>query len=134
MFEAIDYLQNGNTRQQQAHQAIQRLQLLEALREYQPALCGTIPIGIDIASSDIDIIMEVHDHPLFAAKIKALYSDQIFFTIKGTPIRGKYVTKANFRYQGFDVELFGQQQPVQQQHAYRHMVIEKHLLDQHPTL
>lgn len=100
---------------------------------YSPILCGTIPLGIDTASSDLDIIMEVHDLPTFAAKISFLYGHHSHFKIKRKIIRNKSVIKANFIYQDFEFELFGQAQPVTKQYAYLHMIIEKYLLDENPS-
>ncbi len=73
MFETIDYLQSGNERQQLAFTAIKNLRILENLIEYDPILCGTLPLGIDVEGSDLDIIMEVHQFVPFAEKVVALY-------------------------------------------------------------
>ncbi|WP_054751959.1 DUF4269 domain-containing protein [Piscibacillus salipiscarius] len=104
------------------------------LSEYKPELCGTIPLGIDVSTSDLDIIMEVKDLTSFEDKIKLLYSDQPYFKINRKIIRGKHVVKANFVYKGFEFELFGQDVPVHEQYAYLHMVIEKKILLKNPEL
>lgn len=55
------------------------------------------------------------------------------FTIKRTTIRGKEVVKANFVYNNFEFEFFGQAQPVHKQNAYLHMIIEHKLLQKFPN-
>lgn len=105
---------------------------MEDLQSYSPILCGTIPLGIDIASSDLDIIMEVYHFYDFEKKINDFYNSYPRFGLKKKNIRGKPIIKANFLYEDFEFELFGQAQIVTQQYAYLHMVIEKYLLDEKP--
>ena len=40
----------------------------------------------------------------------------------------------NFKFEGFDFELFAQPKPVRNQNAYRHMIVEHMLLMQHPHI
>jgi|SRR5690625_1407844 len=134
MFRTIDYLQFGNDKQKRAYKAIQSLHLMNNLKEFTPILCGTIPLGIDVNSSDLDIIMKIDNFPRFEEKIRKLYGKYDNFQIKHTNIRGRRVVKANFFYQGFEFELFGQPQPVLEQYAYSHMIIEQSLLEKIPNL
>ncbi|MCZ0703850.1 hypothetical protein J2T56_002071 [Natronobacillus azotifigens] len=134
MFETIDYLQNGNKVQKKAYEAINNLGIIEDLSAYNPILCGTVPIGIDIPGSDLDIIMEVFDPTPFEKQIKSLYQDTENFTYKNTIIRDNPVSKANFYYDGFEFELFGQPHLVTKQYAYLHMIIENFIITQQPTI
>ncbi|MFB5089476.1 DUF4269 domain-containing protein [Psychrobacillus sp. PGGUH221] len=133
MFETIDYLQFGNTKQKRAYLVIKNLEIMDNLSEYSPILCGTLPLEIDIESSDLDIIMNVVDFPSFKKKVFALYGDQKDFSLKELSIRNIPVIKANFRFKEFDFELFGQPQPVKEQHAYLHMIIENSILKYYPS-
>jgi len=81
MFLSIDYLRNGNPRQQKTYRTLSRLNIMEDLREFNPTLCGTIPIGIDIEDSDLDIIIEVWDFINFEKLIRNLYGLQNNFKI-----------------------------------------------------
>ena len=128
MFHAICYLKQGNPRQQQAYKAIKQLNMMQDLIDYTPILCGTIPIGIDVKDSDLDIILEVNDFSDFKTRIIRLYGEHEEFTIKQIRIRDTPVIKTNFHYGGFEFELFGQPKPVHEQYAYLHMAIEHHLL------
>ncbi|KGX91092.1 alpha/beta hydrolase [Pontibacillus halophilus JSM 076056 = DSM 19796] len=127
-------MKDGTMKQRAAYQAIEALQVLEDLRTYTPVLCGTIPIGIDVDDSDLDIVMEVNDLSTFKEKVTNLYGGLPDFTIKHKVIDEHDVVKANFMFKGFEFELFGQDQPVQCQRAYVHMMIEHELLKDNPLL
>lgn len=134
MFQTIEYLKEGNERQRKAYSAIHSLGIMNELEDYTPVLCGTLPIGIDIEGSDLDIILEVNDFSQFKRKVEVLYRDMQEFRIKRLEIRGLPVLKTNFMYAGFEFELFAQPQPVQEQYAYIHMLIEYLLMKKSPQL
>ncbi|TYS67949.1 DUF4269 domain-containing protein [Sutcliffiella horikoshii] len=127
-------MKKGKIQQQEAYSAIQELNILNDLHIYNPVLCGTLPIGIDVKDSDLDIIMEVRKLDIFANELHTLYADKENFTLKRTTIRGRDVVKANFMFRNFEFELFGQAQPVHNQFAYLHMKIEYELLQRDPSL
>ncbi|MFB9328359.1 DUF4269 domain-containing protein [Paenibacillus aurantiacus] len=134
MFTTIEYLRAGTARQIDTYGAITRLGILERLSDYRPVLCGTIPIGIDIEDSDLDIIMEVHDAERFLAIVCREYGHLSDFKTAQLKVRDVPTVTANFRYDGFEFELFGQPVQVKAQHAYRHMMIEHLLLAARPGL
>lgn len=134
MFHTIEYLKFGNMKQKKAYKAIRTLGIMEELIDYTPVLCGTIPIEIDIESSDLDIILEVNDFKQFGKKVESLYKDNLDFRLKQTNITNSQVIKANFMFDGFEFELFGQPQPVFTQYAYLHMIIEYQLMQEYPLL
>ncbi|ARI79217.1 alpha/beta hydrolase [Halobacillus mangrovi] len=127
-------MQYGSRKQKDAYTAIHELGVFEDLAHYNPALCRTLPIGIDVADSDLDIIMEANDLRAFEEEVQSHYSNERDFSIKRTTIRGKDSVKANFFYGGFEFELFGQAEPVDKQYAYIHMKIEYELLQRQPAL
>lgn len=134
MFNTIDYLQLGNEKQINAYNAINKLGIMDDLREYNPTLCGTFPIGIDIVGSDLDIIMDVSDFLLYEKRIVTLYGGKEKFILKKPIIRGVPLVKAKFVFGGFEFELFAQPQPVKEQYAFQHMIIENALLEQFPYI
>ncbi|SDZ84117.1 protein of unknown function [Thalassobacillus cyri] len=91
MFNLFDYMKKGNTKQKDAYKAINELGIFNSLKIYNPVLCGTIPIGIDLDNSDLDIIMNVRDLDLFEQKLKNLYRSTSSFNLKRTIIRGREV-------------------------------------------
>ena len=134
MFETIDYLQFGSKIQKQAYEAITSLSIMENLSEFNPILCGTLPIGIDIEGSDLDIIMEVYNFNKFEQKIKSLFYNKEKFILRNTMINNTPTVIANFFFDGFEFELFGQSLPITQQYAFLHMVIENYLITNNPTI
>jgi Domain of unknown function (DUF4269) len=134
LIDLYDRMKMGTEKQQDAFTAILELDILNELSTYNPVLCGTLPIGIDISGSDLDIIMEVQEIEPFEELIQTLYNKEDGFTIKRKTINGNEVVKANFIFRGFEFELFGQAQPVHRQHAYLHMMIEHELLQRDPDL
>ncbi|MFK4474152.1 hypothetical protein ABH897_003902 [Paenibacillus sp. RC73] len=99
------------------------------MAQYNPVLCGTIPISIDVDGSDLDIIMEIHKFEAFKHQIHSLYCKHDKFVLKEKRIRNTLTIKANFEF-----ELFGQPRAVEQQNAYLHMMVEHHLLTSYPRI
>jgi len=133
-FRTISYLKSGNEIQRRAHEAIAELNLFHDLAVYTPVLCGTVPIAIDVAGSDLDIVMEVHDFARYKDEIKQRYGNLEGFRMKEKTVKGVPTVVANFRFRSFDFELFAQPVPVERQDAYRHMLIEDHVLNTHPHM
>ncbi|MDX8046861.1 GNAT family N-acetyltransferase [Gracilibacillus sp. S3-1-1] len=132
--ENMSYLRKGTITQQKAYVAIKKLGVMDDFKAHNPTLCGTIPIDIATADSDLDIVMEVNNLERFEQRLLSLYRHLDSFTLKSTKIRGNHVVKANFFYQGFEFELFAQSQPVTKQYAYLHMLIEYNILQEMPEL
>ncbi|MED0704769.1 DUF4269 domain-containing protein [Aneurinibacillus aneurinilyticus] len=134
MFKMINYLNSGSQNQRRAFNVINKLGILNDLAKYNPVLCGTIPISIDVEGSDLDIVMEVHDFKIFKYEINSLYNKHDKFVLSEKMIRSTPTITANFEFGGFEFELFGQPRAVEQQNAYRHMIIEHHLLRMYPHI
>ena len=125
-----DYLARGNDRQRAAHGVLAEAGIFETLAAFHPMLSGTIPLAIDVAGSDLDVLCEVHDFDAFAEALCAAYGHRPDFKISDFK-RGRdgpYRT-ASFSHGGFTVEVFGQAITVTRQGAYRHMIIQARLLD-----
>lgn len=134
IFKTISYLESGNKIQRQAFHVLNQLNLFHDFSSYTPLLCGTIPIAIDIESSDLDIIMEVHDFECFKHEVRSHYGKLDEFALNKLTMNGTTTVLCNFKFEGMDFELFAQPIPVDQQNAYRHMIIEHHLLLTHPQI
>jgi len=134
MFQHIDYLKRGNHKQQMAYKTIHELNLLSMLSDYNPTLCGTVPIELDLHNSDLDVIMEIHNFDQVAKMLDHHYQSLEGYERKMKRIRGRDVLKVNFSFKGFAFELFGQDLPIQKQNAYLHMVIEYNLLQKYDGL
>jgi hypothetical protein len=125
-----DYLRHGNVRQRAAYATLMDLALFERLAAYGPVLAGTIPIAIDVADSDLDILCQVSDFTCFANDVEAEFAGRTSFRMSKVMVRqGALSLKSSFIHGGFEVEIFGQDRPVTKQWGFRPMVVEARLLD-----
>jgi len=120
---------NGTPRQQAAFHAMQLAGIRRIMADYDPLLVGTIPLAIDIDSSDLDIIHRAADKFQFAHVVHENFSRCAGFSYRVEEVRGKLSFIANFQAHGFQFELFAQNVPVLEQAAYRHMLVEYRLLE-----
>ena len=125
----ISYLLRGNHRQQKAYHALQSLAVFDILEEYSPVLVGTIPLDIDVPDSDLDIICQAQDLATFEQLAVSAFGLEEGFRVENVSIKSVSSVIASFNYGGFPIEVFGQPQPVTEQDAYRHMIIEARLLN-----
>lgn len=122
------YLSRGNSRQRKAYHALQELRVMQALTHFNPVLVGTIPIGIDIPGSDLDIICDADDLKVFSNVVTNEYGDQKGFLLKTKFINGLPSAIASFHHIDFPIQIFAQPCLVEQQNAFRHMLVEARLL------
>ncbi|PWB19445.1 DUF4269 domain-containing protein [Flavobacterium sp. HTF] len=127
-FSTIEYLKTGNPRQILAFEVLTQNKVLENIAEFTPVLAGTIPINIDIENSDLDIICYWENKIDFKEKLKAVFGKENGFSLRETKIHEQESVIANFRIEEFEIEIFGQNIPVYNQNAYRHMLIEYKIL------
>lgn len=130
-FDNIEYLLHGNDRQRQVYSILTNNQILSKIKQFDPILVGTIPIGIDTENSDLDIICCFADKNEFLQTITDNFRNEKNFTIREQPNFDTIAIITNFFLDGFEIEIFGQNIPTKQQFAYRHMLIEYKLLNQY---
>lgn len=129
LWQDISYLVSGNERQREAHRVLQDLGVLSVLRDYNPVLVGTVPLGVDVEESDLDIVCEVHDFVAFQCQMKSAFGRQGGFRTKIKVVKGVPSVVVSFFQAKARIEIFGQPRPVTEQQAYRHMVVEARLLN-----
>lgn len=122
-------LSQGTARQQEAYRVLQNLDIFNVLESYTPVLTGTIPLGIDVPGSDLDIICEAHELSDFQHAVMNAFGGAEAFTIKQKQIGDLPSVVANFYCGYFAVEIFGQARAVTRQNAYRHLLVESRLLE-----
>ncbi|UEQ76241.1 DUF4269 domain-containing protein [Chryseobacterium arthrosphaerae] len=131
-FTKIDYLKHGNEKQKRAYEVLTTYSVFEKLNRYSPLLAGTIPIEIDIDGSDLDIICEVdptfENDFLNEVKESGIIPAGAELKIENSIINGEKCIILNFMLDEFPVEIFGQNKPVKEQNAYRHMIAEYRIL------
>lgn len=126
-FTTIDYLKEGNDRQKKAYEVLLKYKIFEKLSNYSPLLAGTVPIGIDIEGSDLDIICEVKDFAEFEKFLIQTF-ENFDLNIKKSNINDEEFLVCNFESKEFLIEIFGQNKPTIEQNAYRHMIAEYKIL------
>ncbi|HCA06675.1 MULTISPECIES: DUF4269 domain-containing protein [unclassified Chryseobacterium] len=133
-FTNIEYLKSGNERQKRAYDVLKKYQVFEKLKDYSPVLAGTIPIEIDIESSDLDIICEVdlecEEDFLDEIAMRRLMPGDTDVKVENIVVRGEKSIVLNFMLEEFPIEIFGQNKPSIEQNAYRHMVAEYRILQE----
>lgn len=127
-WQTIAYLATGSPRQQAAHAALTRTGVMEHLAPWHPVLAGTIPLGIDLPESDLDVLCQVWEFEPFLARLEEAFGHLPGFTVSRTEAGGLPVVMANFPAGPFEVEVFAQPRPVLEQNGYRHMLVEARLL------
>lgn len=127
-FDKIDYLKYGNEKQQKAFQILSDYAIFEILATFNPILVGTIPIEIDIETSDLDIICEWSEKQHFTDFLTTHFCHFTAFKCWSREIHGQDSVIANFRIEDFEVEIFGQNLHTKEQFAYKHLIIEHQIL------
>lgn len=125
-FSTIAYLKNGTIKQVQAYHLLTKHNILSQLHNYDPLLVGTIPINIDIETSDLDIICCYTDKQAFILTLNNLFSQYPNFTLREDLTKDSVV--ATFFLDNFEIEIFAQNTPTTEQQAYRHMIIENEII------
>lgn len=124
----INYLKDGSAIQLKAYNCLTKLGILDSLAEYNPTLTGTIPIGISVKESDLDIACRFFDADRFERVVESIFGKQKDFKIEQKEKAGYWVVIANFKFEGFEIEIYGSAYPVTAQNSYRHMLLEDRIL------
>lgn len=129
-FTTLCYMETGNPRQQKAFRVLTDHTILDCISDFDPLLVGTIPIAIDLPSSDLDIICCWTDKIGFRNVLIAAFSHHEKFRVTETIIADIPTVLCHFILDGFEIEIFGQPIPTRKQSGYRHMLIEHRLLQE----
>ncbi|WP_431244261.1 DUF4269 domain-containing protein [Flavobacterium sp. P21] len=127
-FKNIEYLKSGNKIQTEAYETLTKNKVLESLAEFDPILVGTIPINIAIENSDLDIVCYWQNKSHFIERITSLFKNKTNFKLSETFINQEESVIGSFILDDFEIEIFGQNIPTQNQNGYRHMIIEHQIL------
>lgn len=108
-------------------EALRLSRTLAILAEFDPRIVGTLPIGIAMPESDIDVICHIGDTERFVATIWSAFAAYPQFVMRQWVGDGRPVI-ASFVAHDWPIEIFGQAVPVDEQAAWRHFSVEKRLL------
>lgn len=126
----IDDLNRGTAVQKEVYNLLTELEIMNLLMDYNPLLVGTVPLGIQVEGSDLDIICEVHDPVKFKALVVRYFGAMEGFVSESRVVQGIPRTKVNFMAKGWPIELFGQPKRTELQNGYLHMIVEAEILAQ----
>ncbi|TGM13486.1 DUF4269 domain-containing protein [Leptospira selangorensis] len=101
--------------------------VLEILSEFSPEFVGSIPIGVDLPHSDIDIICELRHSIL---KVLESFSSYPSFQISEKVLGNIPSIICRFRLGSEKVEIVAQSLSPKKQIAYQHMAIEEKILNE----
>lgn len=107
--------------------AIDRLRILDVLRHCDPRVAGTLPLGIGVPGSDIDILCHATDAGAFARLVWSAFGEQAGFSIRQWTGEERPMI-ASFDAHGWAFEIFGHPLPVRLQRGWRHFEVERRLL------
>lgn len=106
---------------------MRRSQVIDRLAAFDPRVVGTLPLGVAVADSDIDIVCHAVDPIGFARTLWWHFSGADGFALWQWTGKGRPVV-ARFEVFGWPFEIFGSAEPVEEQAAWRHFVVERRLL------
>lgn len=109
-------------------QAIDDLRILDLLAPFDPRVVGTLPIGIAVETSDIDIVCHAVDTAHFSAIIWEHFGNFCSFSLYQWTSTDRAII-ARFVHAKWPFEIFGSPRPVDEQPGWRHFMFEKRLLD-----
>ncbi|CAH1055311.1 DUF4269 domain-containing protein [Paenibacillus pseudetheri] len=126
----VNYLIHGTAVQKEVYNLLTELEIMNLLTDYNPLLVGTIPLGIQVEDSDLDIICEVYDPVKFKSLVVRFFGAMEGFVSESRVVQGIPRTKINFMAKGWPIELFGQPRRTELQNGYLHMIVEAEILAQ----
>ena len=91
-----------------------------------PILVGTIPLGIAIENSDLDIVCQVYDFEMFEQILFDKFSIYEDFSIR---YKEKDILICNFMVDYMEIEIYASSVESYNTNGYRHMLIEYKLLN-----
>ncbi|MDY6938248.1 MAG: DUF4269 domain-containing protein [Cyanobacteriota bacterium] len=116
----ISYLKTGNPRQRRVYDLLQEHRILEELQDFDRAVVSTICVGFDIPTSDIDIICCAPNLCELETVLRECYGQHECFSLRYRPPKGDSLV-CSFWLEEFEIEIFGSLEPIECQHAYRHL-------------
>lgn len=124
-FVTLDYLRGGSSSQRRAYAVLHDCGIFDLLRPYEPLLAGTVPLGIDVEGSDLDIVCRISSVEGFAAFAEQAFGERAGFEMHR---RGGDTVVVRFYADGMPVEIFASPTPSARSAAWRHMLVEERIM------
>lgn len=123
----LSYLKSGTPRQRAAFTLLADEQVLNLLAPYDPVLVSTVCLDLDTPTSDLDIICHVTEAGEFERCLRSHFGNKRDFVFRIRDDAHRSMVCA-YTTDQFEIEIFGSLIPVEQQPAYRHLVVTERLL------
>ena len=117
-----------NLEKSAAYAALQSSGILRDFKTYRPLVAGTIPLAVNLPSSDLDILMTAQNLNEAQELLTKAFSKENDFSATRTNIADIDSLIVNFCHGGIAFEVFVQNGESVQQTAYRHFQVEELLL------
>lgn len=108
--------------------ALKKSDILKILKPFSPLVAGTFPLNMNMAGSDVDILISADDFDLVKKILTEKFDGSPNFKCGEMTIKDDPTLLISFSYQGIDFEIFGQRTPSIKQRGYLHFLIEERLL------
>lgn len=109
--------------------AIQRSGLLADFHEFEPLIAGTFPIALDVAGSDVDVMMSGIHWERIGRMLNERLASRADFQLRSMIRDGRETVIARFREGDVPFEIFVQKDISSvRQTAYRHFQVEERFL------
>ena len=108
--------------------ALKKSNVLIDLKHLSPVVAGTFPLNINVAGSDIDVLICGNNLREMKSLLIQKYGSWMNFQCREMSVQGEETILSSFSFQGIDFEIFGQKKPSIQQTGYLHFLIEERLL------
>ncbi len=108
--------------------AIEKSEVLQTLAPFFPLIAGTLPLGLAVEESDVDVLVTVADPLDFEKICRSRFSQWPGFEIRAALVRGEASTIVKFVCENIPFEIFGQRTPSVRQWGWKHFQIEERLL------
>ena len=102
--------------------------ICRSLRQFDAEQAGSLPIGLSVPGSDVDIICCFSDQATFIEHVTRQFSHMEGYSVKCINSKGSECVVCRFVDAGINIEVFGQKTPVRLQYAWKHRVVEERLL------
>ncbi|WP_426792028.1 DUF4269 domain-containing protein [Sphingobacterium sp. WOUb80] len=124
-FKNIDYLKTGNEVQRKTYRLLHDYQIVDCLKDYDPIVVGTIPIQIDVAGSDVDIILYVQDYDVLERMLCFNFSRHAHFQLQRAESN---VILCSFSIEERLFEIYATDKATENQNGYLHMLKEYEII------
>lgn len=123
------YLNDGNETQKKLFHDLEAWKILKSLHGFKPTVVGTIPLGIDLPNSDVDILTKFN-LPSHLVKIcYAKFRNFENFHLEEKNLHGEPTILVKFKTKWFHYEIFGQKVEPTLQDGFIHMKVEERILN-----